>query len=65
MQEIAQVHDTPDDLVFGGWDIYDRNCYEEAVTAGVLSARDLEPIRDELSAIRPMPAGPASCSRRA
>ncbi|MCA9524621.1 MAG: inositol-3-phosphate synthase [Myxococcales bacterium] len=45
-----------DDLVFGGWDIYDRNCYEEAVTAGVLSARDLEPIRDELSAIRPMPA---------
>src|ERR1051325_5068954 len=24
------------DLVFGGWDIYSDNCYEAAVTSGVL-----------------------------
>ena len=25
-----------DDIVFGGWDIFDDNCYEAAKTAGVL-----------------------------
>ena len=28
---------TLDDLVFGGWDIFEDNCYEAAVNAGVLS----------------------------
>ena len=45
-----------DDLVFGGWDIFEDNCYEAAKTAGVLEASLLDQIKDELSAIKPMPA---------
>jgi myo-inositol-1-phosphate synthase len=45
-----------DDIVFGGWDIFEDDCYEAAKTAGVLEASLLDPIRSELSAIRPMPA---------
>ena len=45
-----------DDIVFGGWDPIPDNAYESAVNAGVLSAQHLDPIRDELSAIAPMPA---------
>ena len=45
-----------DDIVFGGWDIFDDNCYEAAQTAGVLEAPLLDSIKDELSAIKPMPA---------
>jgi myo-inositol-1-phosphate synthase len=47
---------TLDDVVFGGWDIFDDNCYEAAKTAGVLVPSDLEPIADELASIRPMSA---------
>lgn len=45
-----------DDLVFGGWDIFPDNAYEAAKSCGVLEPSDLEPIRDELEAIEPMPA---------
>jgi myo-inositol-1-phosphate synthase len=45
-----------DDLVFGGWDIFDDNCYEAATTAGVLDKSLLDGIKDELSAIKPFPA---------
>jgi myo-inositol-1-phosphate synthase len=45
-----------DDLVFGGWDIFRDNAYEAACKAGVLNHEHLEPIKDELSAIRPWPA---------
>ena len=45
-----------DDLVFGAWDPIPDNGYESAVNAGVLEARHLDPIRDFLSDIRPMPA---------
>ena len=45
-----------DDIVFGGWDPIPDNVYESAVNAGVLSAKHLDPIKDELSAIAPMPA---------
>jgi len=45
-----------DDLVFGGWDIFEEDCYAAAKTAGVLEASLLEQIRPELEAIRPMPA---------
>jgi myo-inositol-1-phosphate synthase len=45
-----------DDVVFGGWDIFEDNCYEAAKTAGVLDAELLEKIRPELEAIRPWPA---------
>jgi len=45
-----------DDVVFGGWDIFEDNCYEAAKTAGVLDAELLEQIRPELEAIKPWPA---------
>jgi myo-inositol-1-phosphate synthase len=45
-----------DDIVFGGWDIFDDNAYEAAKTAGVLDKDLLEQIRPELEAIKPMPA---------
>ncbi len=44
------------DLVFGGWDIYEDNCYEAATQAGVLDASLLEKLKEPLSAIRPMQA---------
>jgi myo-inositol-1-phosphate synthase len=45
-----------DDLVFGGWDIFEDNCYEAACTAGVLDTSLLDKIKPELTAIKPMPA---------
>jgi myo-inositol-1-phosphate synthase len=45
-----------DDVVFGGWDIFDDNCYEAAKTAGVLDKDLLDAIRPELEAIKPWPA---------
>ena len=45
-----------DDVVFGGWDIFEDNCYEAAKTAGVLDEDLLEQIRPELEQIRPWPA---------
>ena len=45
-----------DDIVFGGWDIFPENAYEAAVKAGVLESKDLEPIKAELSAVKPMSA---------
>src|SRR5262245_35873025 len=44
------------DLVFGGWDIFDEDCYAAARTAGVLDSSLLNEVRPELEAIRPMPA---------
>jgi myo-inositol-1-phosphate synthase len=45
-----------DDVVFGGWDLFDENCYEAARTAGVLEPALLDGIRPELEAITPWPA---------
>jgi myo-inositol-1-phosphate synthase len=45
-----------DDVVFGGWDIFEDNSYEAAKTAGVLEAPLLDQIKPELEAIAPMPA---------
>jgi myo-inositol-1-phosphate synthase len=45
-----------DDIVFGGWDIFEDNCYESAKHAGVLDEKLLDAIKDELAAIKPMPA---------
>ncbi len=44
------------DLVFGGWDIFPENAYETALQAEVLTKDHLNLVRDELEAIRPMPA---------
>ena len=45
-----------DDIVFGAWDLFPDNAYEAAVKAAVLRPADIEPVRDELEAIRPIPA---------
>jgi myo-inositol-1-phosphate synthase len=45
-----------DDVVFGGWDLFDENCYEAAKTAGVLDRDLLDKIKPELEQIRPWPA---------
>jgi len=45
-----------DDIVFGGWDIFEDNSYEAAKTAGVLETPLLDQIRPELEQIRPWPA---------
>jgi myo-inositol-1-phosphate synthase len=45
-----------DDVVFGGWDIFDDDCYAAAKTAGVLEPALLQQIRPELEQIRPSPA---------
>jgi myo-inositol-1-phosphate synthase len=45
-----------DDIVFGGWDIFDDNCYEAAATAGVLEGSLLAQVRPELEAVKPWTA---------
>ncbi len=45
-----------DEVVFGGWDIFEDNAYEAAKTAGVLEAPLLDQIKPELEQIRPMSA---------
>jgi myo-inositol-1-phosphate synthase len=45
-----------DDIVFGGWDIFEANCYEAARTAGVLDERLLDQVKPELAAITPWKA---------
>src|SRR5499427_5991524 len=47
---------TLDDLVFGGWDIFEDDCYAAARTAGVIEPSLLEQVRPELEQIRPWPA---------
>ncbi len=45
-----------DDIVFGCWDVYPQNAYQAAMYAEVLKEKDIEPVRDELENIVPMPA---------
>jgi len=45
-----------DDIVFGGWDIFEDDCYEAAKHAGVLEEKLLDQVKEELAAIKPMPA---------
>ncbi len=42
------------DLVFGGWDIFEDNAYEAATNAGVLEPALLSQLKEPLSAIQPM-----------
>jgi myo-inositol-1-phosphate synthase len=44
------------DIVFGGWDIFEEDCYAAARTAGVLERSQLDQVRSELEAVKPMPA---------
>jgi myo-inositol-1-phosphate synthase len=43
-----------DDLVFGGWDIFEDSAYEAATHAGVLTEKDIERVRPFLESIKPM-----------
>ena len=46
-----------DDIVFGAWDVFPDDAYVSAVKAGVLDvARHLEPVAEQLRAVRPMAA---------
>ena len=45
-----------DDLVFGGWDIFEDNCYEAARKAKVINADLLNEIKPDLESITPWPA---------
>ena len=45
-----------DNLVFGGWDIFEDDMYAAAMNAGVLEKEVLGKIRPELESIKPMPA---------
>jgi myo-inositol-1-phosphate synthase len=45
-----------DDLVFGGWDVFEDDAYVAAKRAGVLDDHMLEQLGEELRAIRPMTA---------
>ena len=41
---------TLNDLVFGGWDIYEDNCYDAAVNAG-LEVRGTEPLKEPVGSV--------------
>jgi len=45
-----------DDIVFAAWDIFADSAYDAALAAGVLTTEDIEKIRPELQAIKPMKA---------
>jgi myo-inositol-1-phosphate synthase len=45
-----------DDIVFGSWDLFPDNALESAVHAEVLDSKHIDPIKDELAAIKPMTA---------
>lgn len=44
------------DIVFGGWDIFPDSAYDSAIHAEVLKERDINPVKEELDAIKPMTA---------
>jgi myo-inositol-1-phosphate synthase len=45
-----------DDIVFGGWDIFEENCFEAACTAGVLEPSLLSQVKPELESVKPWTA---------
>ncbi len=49
---LAQLND----LEFAAWDLFPENAYEAAKHAEVLRPNHLEPIKEELEAVTPMPA---------
>src|SRR6202451_3313518 len=44
------------DIVFGGWDIFQHNAFQPPANAGVLSTEDLAKVKPFLSPIKPMKA---------
>lgn len=49
---LAQLND----IVFGGWDLYEDNVYESALNAKVLELPLLHSVKEELESIKPMKA---------
>jgi len=45
-----------EDIVFGGWDIFEDTAYESAMNAAVLSKEHINSVKDELRALKPMKA---------
>ena len=45
-----------DDLVFGGWDIFEDNAYQAAMKAGVLHKESIDAIKPFLESVKPMKA---------
>lgn len=45
-----------EDLLFGGWDIFEDNCFQAATHAGVLEEKLLDQVKPELSGVKPMKA---------
>jgi len=45
-----------ENLVFGGWDIFEDDMYAAAVSAGVLDRQTLDGLKTELENVKPMPA---------
>lgn len=43
-----------ENIVFGGWDIFDDNMYEASIHAGVLDKSLLDELKPELESIKPM-----------
>jgi len=54
LKELVPLADL-DQLVFGGWDIRNEDCYYSAREAKVLEERDLVPVQRELAELRPLP----------
>jgi myo-inositol-1-phosphate synthase len=53
IKEFVSLSDL-DDIVFGGWDIFEDDAYQSALNAGVLDNSLLNSIKPELEAIKPM-----------
>ncbi|CAN5306803.1 inositol-3-phosphate synthase [soil metagenome] len=47
---------TLDEIEFGGWDVFPDSAFEAAEHAGVLEDKHLRLVKEEMSAIKPMPA---------
>jgi myo-inositol-1-phosphate synthase len=45
-----------EDIVFGGWDIFEDSAYDSATHAKVLDTADIEAVADEMKQIKPMKA---------
>ncbi len=54
-KDIVSIADL-NDIEFAAWDVYPANAYESAINAEVLKEKDIEPVADELKAIKPLAA---------
>ena len=53
IKEVVPLADL-NDIVFGGWDIFPENVYDAAKHAEVLLQKDIDGVKEELEAIKPM-----------